>query len=224
MRGIGLTFALLLACASNGASSDELPREVPAGRTTNPDGAAYPTDHIGPTARKGTLRGDRMPNLSFRAYLGGDRTKLETRSLADFYDPETKRIKLIHLVAVAYWCSICRGEMKEIAPLQEKLREAGVVQLAVLISGAVNGVGPSLAEFDDWHTAYGLQYDFGFDVRGTQLSAMGFSGVPWNALIDPRSMELLAATVGAPLSVQAYVDAGLEFVSKYPSSYPPSVP
>ena len=210
--------ALAVAC-SGGTSTEELPREAPTANTKNPDGIAYPTDFLGAIARRGTTRGERIPNFAFRGYLSGDRTKLETRSLADFYDPGTKRYKLIHVIAVAYWCSICRGETKEIAPLQAKLRSDGVVQLAVMINGASNGIGPSLAELEDWHTSYNPSYDLAFDVRGTQLAAMRFSGVPWNALIDPRTMELLTSTEGAPQNVASYIDAGLAFVTSAPPSY-----
>lgn len=218
MRAVVLLGVLLVACGSS-ASKEELPREAPAASAKNPDGLVYPTDHLGNVARRGTTRGDRIPNFAFRGYLGGDRSKLETRSLSDFYDPLAKRYRLIHFIAMAYWCSICRGETKEMSPLEAKVRADGVVQIAVLISGATNGVGPSLAELDDWHTSYAPKYDLAFDVRGTQLSAMGFSGVPWNALIDPRTMELLTASEGAPLSVANYIDAGLDFVKQNAPSY-----
>lgn len=214
-----LSTVALVACGSN-APPEELPRDVPAAQLANPDGVAYPTDHIGPAARRGSIPGDRIPNFSFRAYLGGDRSKLQTRSMADFYDPTAKRHRLIHFVAIAYWCSICRGETKEISPIEAKLRSDGVVQIAVLINGASNGLGPSLTEFNDWAATYKPSYDLGFDVRGTQLSAMGFSGVPWNALIDPRTMELLVAVSGAPQNVATFIEAGLEFVAKADPSYP----
>lgn len=219
MRAFGVFVVLAAVACGSSASSPELPRDAPTPSIANPDGLAYPTDRIGPAARRGSIPGDRIPNFAFRAYLGGDRSKLQTRSMADFYDPEAKRHRLIHFVAVAYWCSICRAETKEISTIETKLRADGVVQMAVLINGASNGIGPSLTEFDDWGSTYMPSYDLGFDVRGTQLAAMGFSGVPWNALIDPRTMELLVAVSGAPQNVKSFVEAGLEFVDKTGPSY-----
>lgn len=216
--------AVLAVACSSSASKEELPRETPSASAKNPDGFVYPTDHLGAVARRGTTRGDRIPNFAFRGYLNGDTSKLQTRSLADFYDPQAKRYRLIHMIAVAYWCSICRGETKEIAPIETKVRADGVVQIAVLISGATNGVGPSLSELDDWHASYAPTYDLAFDVRGTQLSAMGFSGVPWNALIDPRTMELLTSTEGAPVNVANYIQAGVDFVKQADPSYPLPAP
>src|SRR5438093_960310 len=68
--------------------------DVP-GHDANPDGVPYPTDHIGARARSGKNPGDRIPNLTFQAYVDGDKSALKTVSLADFYDPTSKKYKLL---------------------------------------------------------------------------------------------------------------------------------
>jgi len=79
--------------------------DVP-GRTANPDGLPYPTDHIGSQKRVARTPGDRIPNLTFQAYIDGDVSKgLQIVSLADFYDPGQKTLLLFPEKAISLLCS-----------------------------------------------------------------------------------------------------------------------
>src|SRR5262249_21136130 len=113
---------------------------------TNPDGLPYPTDHIGALKRNGLHPGDRMPNFTFRAYRNGRAGGLETVSLAEYYDPQQKRNKVLHIQVAATWCAICSSELEATVTVTEPLKERGVVFMEVIVSGATAGKGPSLGE------------------------------------------------------------------------------
>ena len=65
-----------------------------AGSETNPYGVAYPTTNIGYKARNGSNAGNIIKNYKFLGYRNGDPSKLETISLADYFDPQTKHVRL----------------------------------------------------------------------------------------------------------------------------------
>ncbi len=208
----------LVACSDE---RDELPDPDLAVVDTNLDGVPYPTDHIGGRKRSATRPGDRMPNLTFRAYRNGRAGGLETISIAEYFDPTQARHKVLHLQVAATWCSICSSELEQTVKVTEALKERGVVFLEVVISGATAGRGPALDEVDRWIDRHKTNFPTAIDVRGRRLGAVGVStsAVPHDILIDTRTMEILDSSVGAPLDVEVYALDGLAFVTKNPPSY-----
>jgi hypothetical protein len=207
--------AVALASCSSASPADFADPDLP-GRDVNPDGVPYPTDHIGRNEHAGRRSGDRIPNFTFQAYVDGDRSAgLETVSLADYYDPDQKRHKVLHIQLAATWCGYCSSEVSATVKVKEELGAEGVVFLEVVLAGPTVLKGPALEEVDDWIERHKTNFTVGIDVRARRFASMGVDGtvMPWDMLIDTRSMEILESSGGAPSDVVAYVREGLKFVS-----------
>src|SRR4029079_4201321 len=97
------------------------------------------------------------------AYRSGREGGLQTVSLAEYYDPQQKRNKVLTLRVAAPWCALCSGELEWTVPVTEPLKERGVVFLEVVVSGATAGKGPSLAEVDEWIDRHKTNFPTGVD-------------------------------------------------------------
>lgn len=208
----------LIACADDNEelADPDLPQVE-----TNAEGERYPTDRIGGRKRSAARPGDRMPNLTFRAYRNGRASGLETVSLAEYFDPQQKRNKVLHIQVAATWCAICSAELDATVTVTEALKDRGIVFLEIVVNGAKGGEGPSLQEVDAWVDRHKTNFPTAIDVRARRLGPLGVSGsvVPHDILIDTRTMEILDSSVGAPLDVGVYTLDGLDFVTKHPPSY-----
>ena len=72
----------------------------------------------------------------------------------------------------------------------------------------------SLVDVDDWLADMHTNFTVLIDVEGRRLgSVASLEGVPWNALIDTRTMEILDVTVGEVTDLSAYIDSGLTWVA-----------
>jgi hypothetical protein len=206
--------------------SDDPPPDAPdpdvTGRDVNPDGVPYPTDSLGGIERASNRPGQRIPNFTFQAYVNGDRSKgLSTISLADFYDPEQKRHKVLDIQISQVWCTICSVETESTSQIIGELTGEGVVFLQVMTSGSDASRGPSLGEAEAWVDRHKMTYTLAIDVRSRRMGSIGVSTVPWDILIDTRTMEILDSSAGAPADVERYVREGLQFVATHPPSYSP---
>lgn len=213
--------AMASCAASNDHPPDFTDPDVP-GRDTNPDGLAYPTDHIGGTAHHSKVAGDRIPNFTFQAYVDGDRAAgLKTISLADYFDPQQKRNKVLHIEVSAVWCTICSSVTTETVKVKEQLGKEGVVYLEVMTAGNRPGAGPSLIEVDDWVTRHSSTITTAIDVSSRRLGSIGVDpGVrPWDIVVDTRTMEILESSGGSPIDVASYDRSYLKAVASYPPAY-----
>jgi hypothetical protein len=220
LRAVALAASFAAAaCASDEPPPDfDDPNEPAAG--TNPDGVAYPDDHLGRNARAMGVRGDRIPNLAFQGYADGDRAAgLRTISLADYFDPDRARHKLLQLQVVATWCAICASETRATVKVKEPLGEEGAVFLQVVVNGNAPTRGPSLDEVHAWIERHAATYDTAIDVGARRMQGLGVETVPYNMLIDTRTMELLHSGSGAPDDIVRYVREGLRWVNENPPSY-----
>ncbi|MBL0193225.1 MAG: redoxin domain-containing protein [Myxococcales bacterium] len=214
-----LAGALAFAGCSSTPSTPFVDPDVPA-VSVNPDGLAYPTDHIGTRARSKVRAGDRLANFAFQGYLDGNpQGTLKTLAMADLYDPDAKRSRLLHIQGVAGWCPVCASEAKQTLAAASALRAEGAVIIQVLMQGAKRSVGPSLADLETWCDTYETKHAVLLDVDGRRLSVFGIDGFPWNALIDTRTMEILDQGIGAPRDVAAYVREGLRLANAPPATY-----
>jgi hypothetical protein len=217
---LSLSIAVTPACASDDNSGSFPDPDLPLVEA-NPDGVPYPTDRLGGQKRVGKRPGDRMPNLTFRGYRNGRAGGLETISLAEYFDPDQKRHKVLHLQIAATWCAICSSELEATLSVSEPLAQRGIRFLEIVVSGATAGKGPSLAEVDSWIDRHKSTIPTAIDVAARRLGPLGVSGaaMPHDILIDTRSMEILDSSVGAPLDVGKYVLEALRFVEDSPPSY-----
>lgn len=228
-RAMFLLAAFGLACpaaSSVAACSSEEVEEAAdpdlPGRSVNPDGLPYPTDRIGGSKRIGNVPGDRIPNLTFQGYPDADRSQgLRPISLADYFDPGQRRNKLLHVQVAATWCSICRSVAQATNIAKEPLGQRGVAYLEVVVSGPSQGLGPSLPQFDEWLTQNEATYSSVLDVRARRLASIGVRGdvMPWDIVVDTRTMEILDSSGGAPADIGLYAKVFLDFVSQNPPSY-----
>lgn len=214
-----VAMTLVASCAKDDGPPDFPDPDVP-GRDANPDGVPYPTDSIGGLERSSTRPGQRIPNMTFQAYVDGDRSKgLQTVSLADFYDPQQKRHKVLDIQISQTWCSICSVETDSTVQVIDQLRGEGAVFLQVMTSGNDASKGPALEDVDGWVARHAMTYTLAIDVRGRRMSSVGVSTVPWDILVDTRTMEILDSSAGAPADIMKYVRDGLQWVAKHPPSY-----
>lgn len=205
---------VIAACSSksSGPSTAAFNDVDVAAHDANPDGVAYPTDDIGPNQRVTGRYGQRIPNLTFQGYPASDKAGgLKTISLADYYDPQNKRYKLLHVMLAGSWCTICQGQTKEMVPEMPELGQQGLVTVQALVNGPAVGYGPQLVDLDAWIDKHKTPYTMVIDVQAHRFRGIwSFDGIPVNALVDPRSMEILAVGVGAPNDFKAYVAAGFK--------------
>ncbi len=213
---VGLGVASL-ACSSEEDAPPAFDDVDVTGRDVNPDGMPYPTDDWGVRPREGTTPGQRLPNFSFQGYPDSKREEgLQVVSFADFYDPVQQRHRLMVLVAVVAWCPHCQAETRAIVADQSAFRTDGVQVVQTVMEGAERGRPLSLVDVDGWMDAMGTDFTVLIDVNGKRLGSVAdIEGVPWNALVDTRSMEVLAVTVGEIVDFPGYVDLGLTWVQTH---------
>lgn len=174
------------------------------GRQLNPDGVAYPSQGLGADP------GDTVPNFAFRGHLDADRSNLSIVSLADYYDPDRKRHRLLHLMAAAMWCPVCSGQTDDMAGTVPSLRDEGLVVVQAIIDGPSRQTAPDRCDMEDWIERRGIGFTVVFDTFAKRIGTVAnITGVPWNAMIDTRSMRIVNVIVGAPTSYEAYVRATL---------------
>jgi hypothetical protein len=214
---------LLMALSFAGCSEETV--EPPfddvdvTGRSVNPDGLPYPTDDLGGRARDGDTPGARIPNFSFQGYPDGDLSRgLQVISLADYYDPSQKRNKVLHLMAAVAWCPHCQALTQAMVAAEPTVRQQGAVIVQTLLEGPEPGVAPSLGDLNSWVNEHAPNLTVVFDAEGRRLSTVAtLSGVPWNAMIDTRSMELLEVVTGSPVDYAAWVGKQVTWVENNPA-------
>lgn len=216
-----------LACAVASCSpttdrGPDFPDPDVTGRDANPEGVPYPADHLGGTPRSPTHPGDRIPNFTFQAYVDGDRAAgLKTISLADYYDPTALHHRVLHLEVAATWCAVCSSYAEATVIAKAPLGAEGVVYLEVIVGGAGATSGPSLGEVDAWVDRHHSNFTTAIDVRGRRLSGVGVppSTMPWDIMIDTRTMEILDSTAGAPIDLAKYDRSYLKLVTARGPAY-----
>jgi hypothetical protein len=215
---LGAAAAIVAVACSKSSEPEELDDPDVQGDTTAPDGTPYPTTNIGSRPRAGTLPGNTFPNLTFHGYeasnvAGG----LQVVSMADYFDPKGKDHVLVHLTAAATWCTVCAFETDNMQAHVDEARKEGAVEIAIMVAGQTAYFGPSLNEMDGWIDDHHTTFDVLVDLRGHRLkTAMGVDLVPWNALIDARTMEILRIDTGAPDDELGYLRLGLNWIAQHP--------
>lgn len=181
-----------------------------SGHDSNPDGVPYPSPAggYGHTARSGSTPGSIIQNFKFLGYLNGDLTQPETTiSLADYYDPCNKRYKMIHLSVAAVWCVPCNDETDAIVAAKSQLDSEGVIVLQALDDGPTQGKPATNVDLTNWIKNHKSNFtemlDPGLQNLGGFFNA---AAIPWNADIDPRTMEMLDSSEGWSGSVASEVD------------------
>ena len=214
-----LTVWALVGCSSGtGGGLEAPPPAAEGGAEANPYGAPYPATDLGFQARAGAAAGNRIRNYRFVGYrTPGSGEPTATVSLADFYDPEGRTHKVIHLVASSVWCGPCNQETRALSAATARFQGKGIVVVQALIDGPVQGRAASTADLDGWITRHGLTFPTVLDPDVRNLGQFfNAAAVPWNAIIDARSMEILQAEVGAVANIDGLVAPWVQWVATNP--------
>ena len=207
LGGVALLLPFASSCAGDCAFYDV---DVD-GRTSNPEGAAYPTDNWGLAPREGNVAGQTLPNFTFRGYLSSDvAAGIQSVSMADYYDPSGTRTRVLLLMVGVMWCPHCNAATEQLVGLTPWLQVEGAAVVQVLIEGNDPGFGPDRCELADWVEEKRTSFPVLLDVGARRIGQyVNIDGVPWNAIVDPRTMEVLGTATGtqAVRDALAWVDA-----------------
>lgn len=218
-----LTAGFAVGCSSGAKSGGGLDAPPAAqtdeGSDTNPYGVAYPAGDVGIQARAGDRAGNRIRNYRFVGYANSDKGGgLGTVSLANYFDPEGRQHKIIHLIASSVWCGPCNQETQAVVAATARLESKGVVFVQALIDGPTQGTAATKKDLDGWITRYAMDYTTMLDPDVKNLGQFfRAAAVPWNAIIDARSMEILQAEVGGIADVDAADTKWLQWVDANPA-------
>jgi hypothetical protein len=170
----------------------------------------------------GTTPGSVIQNFKFLGYPNGSEALgLQTISLADYYDPCSKRYALLRLSAAAVWCVPCNEETDAIVADKATLTSERVVVIQALGDGPTMGVGATPADLNSWITKHNSNFTEMLDPNLTNLGSFFVaSEIPWNCDIDPRTMEILQAATGWSGDLNADLSLPLAQVDKGPPAYP----
>ena len=106
---------------------------------------------------------------------------------------------------------------------QASIAAEGIAMLQALSDGPVLGTGATQSDLDQWVAKYKPTFAEVLDPGLANLgSFFPAAEVPWNADIDPRTMEILYATTGWAGNVQSEFMTGLSDVELAPG-YPIAV-
>ena len=191
----------------------------------NPDGVPYPSSSGGHVARKGSTPGSVIQDFTFQGYPDADRSKgLQTISLADYYDPCGKRIKMLHLTVGGVWCVPCGEETDALVAAKAQLASEGVTVVQALGDGPTEGVAATVTDLDNWIAKHGSNFTEVLDPNLANLGAFFNAGsVPWNGDIDPRTMEIIRETTGWPGDLNSDLQPSLAAIPASPSYPIPAV-
>jgi hypothetical protein len=222
---LSLLAALALGCSSaekaSGPSCNPCEGGTAAAPAKNPDGIDYPNPASGYGTKKrvGTTPGSVIANLHFLGYPNGDSSKgLQPVQLADYYDPCGKRLKVLHLSVAGVWCVPCNDETAAVVAAESTLKSEQVVVLQALSDGSMEGQPAMLMDLNYWvETRYKMTYTVVLDPGPTQFATYFIAAkIPWNADVDPRTMEIVTSDTGWNGDLTSTLQPGIDAMNAPP--------
>jgi hypothetical protein len=220
-----------LGCSSGGdgaASTGSTSPVVNGMQALSPDGFAYPTPasgygHATRRVTSGTafVPGSVIQDFKFLGYPNADESKgLQTVSLVNYYDPCGKHLKVLHISVAAVWCVPCNQETSALIQGKSQLDVEGVVILQALSDGPTKNVGATETDLRYWIQITKTPFT---EILDPDLANLGIffddAAIPFNADIDPRTMEIIDAATGWSGVVSSEVQGGLTAAAEMPG-YP----
>jgi hypothetical protein len=148
---------------------------------------------------------------------------LQTIALADYYDPCNKRLKVLHLSVAAVWCTPCNEETVALVAAKSMLDSEQVVLVQALSDGPTMNVGATQSDLNKWIQTNKSNFTEMLDPNLTNLGTFfDAAAVPWNADIDPRTMEILDAATGWAGTVDSELGPGISAAGGAPG-YPVAI-
>jgi thiol-disulfide isomerase/thioredoxin len=162
-----------------------------------------------PTLRApfGTDEGDVLsPATSFVGLPEGSDTQA-TLEVGSLYDCDGRKgIHAIVLSNAAQWCGVCKSEARTLEDDMVKRWGPRGVRFWTLLYEDSSGAPATLATARAWRQAYGLDHvAIAVDPDFT-LSHPGTNNLPVHAIVDPRTLEVVAKPEGS-VGVDADLDA-----------------
>lgn len=223
LSALGGVVILAVSAACSGGSSNQDPGLTGTGDLQGPEvneyGQAYPTRNLGRTARTGGTPGSVMKNFKFLGYRNGDMSKgLQTIALANFFDPEQRKYKLIHISVAGVWCQPCQQETEEAVGVAKELEAKGVVLFQALGDGPIQNRGATKEDLDGWVNRFKINFNIALDPDMKNMGEFFEQGaIPFNMDIDARTMEILyAKSTYVDLKVQS--DRYLQWIAQNPAT------
>jgi hypothetical protein len=186
----------LVACSSASSGAG-------AGASATPTVCTYPA---GPY---GTNEGDVVdPSLTWQGYVGNAGTP-STVSIASYYDCDgTHGVRALLLDESATWCSDCEKEAATISPLVTGKWQSEGVSVVVLMAQDQSSDPATLGTAQSWRNEYVLTTgavcaDPSWTMKLWGGASASGNGFPTNAVIDPRTMKIVALQ---PLDVEGTVE------------------
>jgi hypothetical protein len=195
-------FAVLVAAtAASCASHAHGPASEGGG---SPPVALHTNTPAYPDGPYGFEIGSTFPNVTVQGYVAGA-APWGPITTKDYYDPDgSKGIRGFYLTVSAPWCAGCVMEGQDLPGLYTaQYRKRGARILTVLLEGPSHEPS-SQGTVDTWVATYGTPYDVaigsGADVLAPAGAPGAALGLPWNYVIDPRTMKIAAIDSGTYFS------------------------
>ena len=162
----------------------------------SPDGFAYPTPTggYGHNARKGKTPGSIIQNFKFLGYPNADESKgLQTIALADYYDPCGKRLQAPSPERRrGRGASPATKRRSPSSPPRRSSTRSRSCVVQALSDGPTKNVPATTGDLQFWISENKSNFT---EMLDPNLANLGIffdaAAVPWNADIDPRTMEIL---------------------------------
>jgi hypothetical protein len=130
----------------------------------------------------------------------------------------------MHLSVAAVWCEPCNQETQAFVAAKAMLTQEQVVLVQALSDGPTKNVPATTADLNFWISENKSNFTEMLDPNLANLGTFfDAAAVPWNADIDPRTMEILDDGTGYAGSVTQELQAGLSLAGK-PPGYPVACP
>jgi hypothetical protein len=199
----------LLACSSSSSGPG-------TGTTPGEDTGVAPTEDTGtvptedttpveedttpaleyPPAPYGLKVGNIFPNFAFKGYKQGV-GEWTDMTMLDHYDPDGSRgVTGIYFVVTAQWCPPCNTEADHL-PLwwTTSYKDRGARVLSAVIEDSTHKPATQLT-VDQWVKRHKINFDIMLDSASDSLPKVGTVGLPYNYLIDPRTMKVVRIIQG----------------------------
>lgn len=196
--------------ASSGAGDDTaapVPSAAPAdagstGSEPPPtsSGVTYPSSNLGWKPRRGTARGDTIPNVRLPGFRANDTTPT-TIAMEDFYDPTRKTHDAIVVTAVSTWDTYSKTLLPRALASKPRVRV-----LSVLGEAQSPGRAATMADLTGWrgqHPGAAHMLDAAFATFG---AAFDQAAVPLVMVVAAQSMEICTSAVGLPSDADLAAD------------------
>ena len=182
--------------------------EPDAGRVDSPDLARLPMAGY-PAGPYGNRTGDTLANQTLPGYRltprETDATKLpwsESIRFSDYHNDAQCKCLLVTWGAI--WCTACRQEQPTL--VNDINRDPSFCVLNILQEGARQGGTATRADVDAWTRAYRQNFHV---VQGNAATRQLWNGhgpsigMPFNFIVEPRSMKLKKVVHGYTPSIRA---------------------